>query len=93
MGEGQPGHGGAAAEAGGVGDPAGHVPGGRGPAAALAHGEGADDERAGPPLHRPQHAERSEAAGPGERGLCLRGGLRVEESGSPRAVWKVLLAL
>lgn len=68
MGASQPGNGRAAAEAGGVGEPAGQLPGCRGAAAALADGEGAHDERAGTPLHRPEHAECTEAAGPGELG-------------------------
>lgn len=73
----QPGDGRAAAEAGGVSQPAGQLPGGRGAAAAMADGEGADDECAGTPLHRPQHAERTEAAGPGE--LVLPHGLGVKK--------------
>lgn len=70
VGKSQPGDSRAAAEAGGVGEPAGQLPGCRSPAAPLAHGEGADDERAGTPLHRPEHAERTEAAGPGELGAA-----------------------
>lgn len=67
MGNGHWGDNGSAKAAGGIRKSSGLLPGCRIPAPALANGERADDGGAGAPVYWPQHAECTEAAGPGEQ--------------------------